>query len=217
MTNCPRKDFAHCTKSKKKHHISIWPPNSNTSIPNREVNHINIPKTNFTHLQTARVYITDPTGISRLTRYIFYGGSQPSFVDASLIDKLKLSVVSSGKLNVYTFESGTSSQVMRRCVQFSVSSGWDKIFALITVFESSNKYTSHRAAPADIVRFAKGQKLILADLPEDSNLPIKLLIGGDFYCHIVTTKSPIQVEDFFVRIPSIFGWVGIEKTHHYLI
>ncbi|GFR01641.1 integrase catalytic domain-containing protein [Trichonephila clavata] len=96
---------------------------------------------------------------------------------------------------------------MRQCVQFSLSSVWNKNSVLITAFGSSNKYTSHPAAPADIVRFAKSQKLILADPPEDSNLPIELLISGDFYWHVVTTKSPIKVEDYFVMIPSIFGWV----------
>ncbi|GFR10991.1 integrase catalytic domain-containing protein [Trichonephila clavata] len=82
------------------------------------------------------------------------------------------------------------------------------------MFESSNKYTSHPAAPADIVRFAKSQKLIIADLPEDSNLSIELLIRGDFYCHVVTTKSPIKVEDSFVMIASIFEWVlSGSRTH----
>ncbi|GFR25880.1 integrase catalytic domain-containing protein [Trichonephila clavata] len=103
---------------------------------------------------------------------------------------------------------------MRRCVQFSLSSVWNKNSALITAFESSNKYTSHPAAPADIVRFAKSQKLILADPPEDSNLPMELLIGGDFYWHVVKTKSSNKVEDSFVMIPSIFGWVlSGSRTH----
>ncbi|GFR18234.1 integrase catalytic domain-containing protein [Trichonephila clavata] len=90
MTNCPHKDFPQCTKCKKKHHVSICPPNPNTFIPNKEVNHINISKTNFTHLQTARVNITEPTGITQLTQSILDEGSQTSFADASLIDKLKL-------------------------------------------------------------------------------------------------------------------------------
>ncbi|GFR19494.1 integrase catalytic domain-containing protein [Trichonephila clavata] len=81
---------------------------------------------------------------------------------------------------------------MRWCVQFSLSSVWNKISALIASFESSSKYTSHPAVPSDIFRFAKSQKLILADPPEDSNLPIELLIG-DIYWHLVTTKSPIKV------------------------
>ncbi|GFY09979.1 integrase catalytic domain-containing protein [Trichonephila clavipes] len=214
MTNCPRKDFAHCTKCKKKHHVSICPPNPNTSIPNREFNHINIPINNFTHPQTARMYITGPTGITQLAQCILDGGSPASFIDANLIDKLKFSVVSYEKLNIHISESSTSSQAIRRCVQFSLSSVWNKNSALITAFESSNRYTSHPTAPEDIVHFVKSQKLILADPPEDSYLPIEFLIGGDFYWHVVTTKSTIKVKDSFVTIPSSFGWVlsGL-RTH----
>ncbi|GFR24068.1 integrase catalytic domain-containing protein [Trichonephila clavata] len=179
-------------KCKKKRHIFICSPNVNTSIPNREVNHTNIPETNFTHLQKSRVYITGPTGTTQLTQCILDRGSQTSFVDASLIEKLKLSIVRFETLNVHIFESATSSKAMRWCVQFSLSSVWNKISALITAFESSSKYTSHPAVPSDIFRFAKSQKLILADPPEDSNLPIELLIG-DIYWHLVTTKSPIKV------------------------
>ncbi|GFW37087.1 hypothetical protein TNCV_5019851 [Trichonephila clavipes] len=58
---------------------------------------------------------------------------------------------------------------------------WGIKTVLITAFEISNKFTSHPAAPAGIVRFAKSQKLILVNPPEDSYLPIELLIGGDFY------------------------------------
>ncbi|GFR33119.1 integrase catalytic domain-containing protein [Trichonephila clavata] len=199
VTNCPHKDFSHCTKCKIKHHVSICPPNPSPSIPNREVNHISTPKTNFTHLQTALLYITGLKGTTQLTRCIFDGGSQTSFVDVSLIDKLKLSVVSSEKLNIHTFESATSSQT----IKFSLSSVWNKNSALITAFESSNKYYSHPAVPTDIVRFAESQKLKLADPQEDSKIPTELLIGGDFHWHVVTTKSPIKVKDSSFMIPSI--------------
>ncbi|GFS66163.1 integrase catalytic domain-containing protein [Trichonephila inaurata madagascariensis] len=95
-----------------------------------------------------------------------------------------------------------------------MASAWNKNSALITAFESSNKYTSNLAAPEDIVPFAKRQKLILANPPEDSYLPIEVLIGGDFYWHVVTAKSPIEVENSFVMIPSIFGWVlSGSRTH----
>ncbi|GFU52083.1 hypothetical protein TNCV_3225051 [Trichonephila clavipes] len=75
---------------------------------------------------------------------------------------------------------------------------------MITAFEKKFLqiyFTSH--IPADNVRFPKSQKLMLADPPEDSYLPIELRIGGDFYWHVVTIKSPIKVEDSFVVIHSI--------------
>ncbi|GFU27683.1 integrase catalytic domain-containing protein [Nephila pilipes] len=106
ITNCPCKSTARCIKCKKQH-VSICPPPRNTQllITNSEVNHINIPKTIFTHLQTACLYVTGPTGINKLTRCILDGGSQASFVDITLIDKLKLNVINSSSLKVQAFES----------------------------------------------------------------------------------------------------------------
>ncbi|GFY52935.1 integrase catalytic domain-containing protein [Trichonephila inaurata madagascariensis] len=103
---------------------------------------------------------------------------------------------------------------MRLCIQFSLSSEWNKNSVLKAAFENSNKYTPHPASLADIVRFVKSQIPILADPPEDFYLPIELLIRGDFYLHVVTTKSAIKVEDYFVMIPSIFGRIfSGSRTH----
>ncbi|XP_015904856.2 uncharacterized protein [Parasteatoda tepidariorum] len=103
---------------------------------------------------------------------------------------------------------------MRRCVQLSLSSLWNKNSVSITAFESSNRYTSHPVAPADVLRFARSRKLTLADPPGDDNLPIELLIGGDYYWHMVTTEPPIKVTESVGIVPSIFGWIlNRSRTH----
>ncbi|GFT71199.1 integrase catalytic domain-containing protein [Nephila pilipes] len=108
------------------------------------------------------------------------GGSQASFVDVKLIDKLKLNVINSSSLRVQAFESSFT-QEQRRCVQLTLSGLWSKRSILITAFESNNSYTTHPAATLEISQFAHKKKLKLADPPDNSSLPIELLIGGDYY------------------------------------
>ncbi|GFU34439.1 hypothetical protein NPIL_626702 [Nephila pilipes] len=214
ITNCPRKSTARCIKCKKQHHVSICPPrNTQLLITNSEVNHINIPRTIFTHLQTACLYVTGPTGITKLTRCILDGGSQASFVDVKLIDKLKLNVINSSSLRVQAFESSFT-QEQRRCVQLTLSGLWSKQSILITAFESNNSYTAHPAATLEISQFAHKNKLKLADPPDNSSLPIELLIAGDYYWQIVTAESPIKLSDSFVMVPSMLGWIlSGSRTH----
>ncbi|GFT83767.1 integrase catalytic domain-containing protein [Nephila pilipes] len=150
IANCPHKSTARCIKCKKQHHVSICPPrNTQLLITHSEVNHINIPRTIFTYLQTACLYVTGPTGITKLTCCILDGGSQASFVDIKLIDKLKLNVINSSSLRVQAFESSFK-QEQRRCVQLTLSGLWSKQSILITAFESNNMYTTHPAATLEI-------------------------------------------------------------------
>ncbi|GFY56707.1 hypothetical protein TNIN_27191 [Trichonephila inaurata madagascariensis] len=48
---------------------------------------------NFVHLQTARVFITGSTGITKLTRCFLDDGSQSSFISSDLVDTLNLPVI----------------------------------------------------------------------------------------------------------------------------
>ncbi|GFS96917.1 amine oxidase [Nephila pilipes] len=134
------------------------------------------------------------------------GGSQASFVDVKLIDKLKPNVINSSSLRVQAFESSFT-QEQRRCVQLTLSGLWSKQSILITAFESNNSYTTHPAATLEISQFAHKNKLKLADPPDNSSLPIELLIGGDYYWQIVTAESPIKLSDSFVMVSSMLGWI----------
>ncbi|GFT98200.1 uncharacterized protein NPIL_438231 [Nephila pilipes] len=123
-----------------------------------------------------------PTGITKFTRCLLDGGSQCSFVSSDLVNSLKLPVISTRLLELQAFESPSSYTQTRKQVQFQLSSIWDKSKVNINAFESLNKYESHPPPPTDFSRFAKNNLLKLAD-PDDSqsNLPIEILIGADFY------------------------------------
>ncbi|GFT62106.1 integrase catalytic domain-containing protein, partial [Nephila pilipes] len=75
----------------------------------------------------------------------------------------------------------------------------------IRAFESNNSYTTHSAATLEISQFAHKNKLKLTDPPDNSSLPIELLIGGNNYWQIVTAESPIKLSDSFVMVPSILS------------
>ncbi|XP_071041446.1 uncharacterized protein [Parasteatoda tepidariorum] len=109
IKNCLRKDKAFCIRCKKKHHVSICRNNSSNQ-PSHSIstNNTDTRTPNFTHLQTARVYITGLTGITKLTRCILDCGSQTSFIHSNLVDYLKLDVISSDSLEIHAFESSSN-------------------------------------------------------------------------------------------------------------
>ncbi|GFS69115.1 integrase catalytic domain-containing protein [Nephila pilipes] len=103
---------------------------------------------------------------------------------------------------VQAFESSFT-QEQRRCVQLTLSGLWSKqsILITITAFENNNSYTTHPGATLEISQFAHKNKLKLADPPDNSSLPIELLIGGDYYWQIVTAESPTKLSESFVMVP----------------
>ncbi|GBN69084.1 hypothetical protein AVEN_251531-1, partial [Araneus ventricosus] len=205
---CPRKDKAFCIKCKRKHHVSIC-KNSNPDLtPLTTANQVNIFASNVTHLQTAKVFITGSTGITKLTRCILDGGSQSSFVSTRLVDVLNLKVISTDNLEVRGFESYSSETQPRRRVQLELSSIWNKSSVSLSAFESSNTYAPYQTVPTDITLFARQKKLKLADPYEKTdNLPIEVLIGADFYWTVMTVKPPKKLTESLVLMPSIFGWI----------
>ncbi|GFT82813.1 integrase catalytic domain-containing protein [Nephila pilipes] len=145
--------------------------------------------------------------------HITDGGSQANFVDINLIDKLKLNVINSSSLRAQAFESSFT-QEQRRCVHLTLSGLWSKRSILITAFESNNSYTTYPAATLEISQFAHKKNLKLAVPPDNSSLPIELLIGGDYYWQIITSESSIKLSESFVKVPSMCGWIlSGSRTH----
>ncbi|GFT29598.1 uncharacterized protein NPIL_326871 [Nephila pilipes] len=130
-------------------------------------NKIDILKYNFVHLQTARVFITDPTGVTELSRCLLDGGSQCSFFSSDLVNSLKLPFISNRPLEFQAFESPSRFTQTRRQVQFQLSSIWDKSKINTIAFESLNKYASYPPPPTEVSYFAKNKRLKLAD-PDES-------------------------------------------------
>nr|XP_042898564.1 uncharacterized protein LOC122269446 [Parasteatoda tepidariorum] len=206
--NCPRREKFVCSKCKRKHHTSICKPLTNEQPVATSTNKIDVSPSSFVHLQTARVFITGPTGITKLTRCLLDGGSQSSFVSSNLVDTLKLPVISTRHLDIQAFESPANVGYMRRQVKFQLSSIWDKSKVNVTAFESSNKYASHLPSSTDVSLFAKNKRMKLAD-PDDSlsNLPIEILIGADYYWIVMNSEAPVRLSDSLALVPSSFGWV----------
>ena len=70
-----------CSKCKKEHHPSVridteTTTNRASSITSASVGRMDISSPDFTYMQTARVWVTGPTGLRRLTRCMLDGGSQ---------------------------------------------------------------------------------------------------------------------------------------------
>jgi len=123
--NCGKKGKAKCAKCKKSHHISICDDGNKTKAPATQTNFtsiggIEVTSPGFTYLQTAQVWITGPTGFSRLALCVLDGGSQSSFIAASLIDDLKLQAISERELTVCAFESHFTQSSRRRLVRFNM-------------------------------------------------------------------------------------------------
>ena len=211
--DCSRKSRARCIHCKGSHHRSVCtrigssePSAHPTSFTT--VNRIDVPSPNFTYLQTARVWVTGPTGLSKLTRCVLDGGSQSSFISESIVDELRLDVVDRRDLAVGTFEKPPTAPSPRRLVKFSLKSAWTNSIARITAFESNHVFCTQQAVPHDVRVLAYARKLQLAD-PKcgDEELPIEVLIGGDHYWKLVKDSAPIRISSSVVLIPSIFGWV----------
>ncbi|XP_071041466.1 uncharacterized protein [Parasteatoda tepidariorum] len=170
---------------------------------------------NFTHLQTARVYITGPTGITKLTRCILDCGSQTSFIHSHLVDYLKLDVISSDSLEIHAFESSSNQAQSRRKVRFKLSSIWNQSEIYLHAFESPNRYAVHPSVPLEIASMAHKKKFKLAD-PNDTiqEMPIEVLIGADFYWTVVNSEIPFRLSETIVLIPSIFGWILSGSRSH---
>lgn len=206
--SCTRKNKYSCSKCKKKHHVSICKASINGQTAITSTNKIDILSSNYVHLQTARVFITGPTGITKLTRCLLDAGSQSSFVHSDLVDTLKLQAIATRPLELQVFESPVTFSQTRRQVQFELSSIWDKSKVKVIAFESSNKYASHPPPPNYVSRFAKKKQLKLAD-PDDtlSNLQIEILIGADFYWKVMNSEAPVKLSDSLALVPSNFGWI----------
>ncbi|KAJ4427073.1 hypothetical protein ANN_24688 [Periplaneta americana] len=166
--------------------------------------------TDFTYLQTARIWVMGPTGLTKLTSCVLDGGSQSSFVTKSIVDELKLEVVECRDLAIGAFESSPTPPRPHRLVRLSMKSIWTNSTARITGFESTHAFLPQPAVPHDVKMLAHTRKLQLADPKdhtEDMTLPIEIIIGGDHYWEVVKDSSPIRISPTVVLIPSKFGWI----------
>jgi len=174
---CSRNGRVSCTRCKGAHHRSICNDAGAATTSTKETTPSTVGKidvtSNFTYLQTARIWVMGPTGRSKLTRCVLDGGNQSSFIAKNLIDDLKLEVVGCRDLVVSTFESRSSGSGSRRVVRFGAKSIWNNTTVPITAFESTHVFCPHPTVPRDITKMAQTSKIQLADPREgERDLPI---------------------------------------------
>jgi len=210
---CSKRGRASCTRCKGAHHRSICNETGAITTPTKDtapttVGKIAVASPDFTYLQTARIWVMGPTGLSKLTHCVLDAGGQSSFVAKTLIEDLKLDVVDRRNLVVSAFESRSSDSDPRRVARFCAKSIWTNTVVTITAFESTHALCPHPTVSHDITIMALTRKIQLADPREgERDLPIKVLIGGDHYWRIVKDASTIRLSSSLVLIPTMFGWI----------
>jgi len=126
----------------------------------------------------------------------------------TLIDDLKLEVVDRRDLVVSAFELKSSESSPRRIARLYAKSAWNNTTIPITDFERFHAFCPHTTAPYEITMMAQTRKIQLADPSnEERDLPIEVLIGGDYYWKIVNDASTIRLSSTLVLIPTKFGWI----------
>ena len=201
-----------CTVCKGPHQKSICNPdqtNDTQILPTNimSVSNIDVALPKFTYLQTARVLIVGPTGLSKITRCVLDSGSQTSFVSTSIIDALKLDVIDQQNLAVSAFESSFVKSRSRRLVRLDLRGTWTNSSTIITAFESAYEFLAQPTVPHDVKMMTHILKLQLADPCEQEDLTIEILVGGDHYWKIVNDSPPWPISPSIVLLPSKLGWI----------
>ena len=209
---CAKKGKAMCIICKGSHHKSICTAdqtNGTLALPTNvmSVSKIEAALPNFTYLQTARVRIVGPTGLSKLTRCVLDSGSQTSFVSTSIIDAVQLNVIEQRSLAVSAFESSSVTSSPQRLVRLELRGIWTNSSTTITAFESAYQFLPQPTMPHDVNRMTHIRKLQLADPREEEDLPIEMLIGGDHYWKTVKDSPPWRLSPSIVLLPSRLGWI----------
>ena len=183
LKDCSKRGKVHCLKCSRSHHHSICNADRPVST---SVNQIHTQSRDFTHLQTARIWLMGPTGLKNLTRCLLDAGSQSSFIHTSLVDQLQLPVLDRRDVIITPFESIAPTSHTRRLVKFTLQGIWTKTALTVTAFDSAHTYSAHQAIPHDISTLHSTRDLRLAD-PNDTypDLPIQVLIGCDHYWKLI--------------------------------
>jgi hypothetical protein len=199
---------ATCTVCKGRHYKSICDAGRKIITPAHPTNVMSVSKIghavpNFTYLQTARVRIVGPTGLSKLTRCVLYSGSQSSFLSTSIMEALKLEVM----VAVNTFESPTATSISHRLVRLNLRGIWNNFSANITAFESTYEFLPQPTVSRYIDMMTHTPNLQFADPREQVDLPIEILIAGDHYWKIVKDSPPLRMSPPLLLLPTKLRWI----------
>ena len=158
-------------------------------------------------MQTARVRILGPSGLSKLTRCVLDSKSHTSFVSKSIIDALKLDVPDRRNLAFSAFESSSDTSCSRRLVRLDLRGIWTNFNTPVTAFESAYEFLPQPKVPRDVNITTHTPKLQFADPKEQEDLPIEILVESDHYWKTVKDSRPLQISPSVVLLPSNLGWI----------
>ncbi|KFM62154.1 hypothetical protein X975_06179, partial [Stegodyphus mimosarum] len=157
-------------------------------------------------LQTCCVTLRTNTQ-SVLIRALLDSGSMRSFVAKEIADKLKLPIIRSETLSVFTFGNKTPIRKTFNVVKIKlenkeISNSKIKIEVLVT-----EQISSSDLPPPNVNKHIIGKQLERLQLADswDCKEKITLLIGADYYYDIVTGKLK-RLDKHLVAAETLFGW-----------
>ena len=204
--NC-KSDYR-CNKCKRRHHISIC------DNPPQERGETHATFTGTSHdvlLQTGRAVICSVESTDGiLSRILFDGGSQRSYITSNLKDRLRLSVLRKERVVINTFE-GMSTEVRDiEVVRVKVLNFKKDNYVTVELLVVPNICSplSNQRTKVAKSRYKHLKNLYLADFVDGSiDLTVSVLIGSDCYFNFMSGRCIRGVEESPVALESSIGWV----------
>ncbi len=161
-------------------------------------------------LQTARAVIHRPSEphVSLEVRLILDGGSQKSYISQRVCDLLNLAAVREQSLSIATFGSSKGAAKVCSIVQVGMDlKGYSPMLLSLYVVPTICKPLMGQPIAPCTEQYPHLTGLELADCSSnDLNMPVDVLIGSDYYWHIVTGNIRRGMEGP-VAIHIKLGWV----------
>ena len=138
-------------------------------------------------------------------RLLFHTGAHRSFITQDMRHKLQLKTKRKELLNVSTFGKDESQSTSYDVVMFNLQTRDEDInvTALVT-----NRICPSLTTPKNIQLPTDFKSLELADpLFTAEERQIDILIGNDYYSHLITGNTKISQDKNFIATESKFGWL----------
>ncbi|XP_040069808.1 uncharacterized protein LOC120842711 [Ixodes scapularis] len=186
-----------------------WKKSKNTAAELHSSTGRKSDKTPAVLLQTAQVW-AEGKQQRALTRILFDGGSQRTFVMEELSRKLQLEVVGEEDITIYPFGgAGNIIKEKRRRVRIWLRSQYSQKKHCLEALEIPEICSDHLLLPESVVQGVQVQIAELADvtLPpaQLTRHGIDILIGADYYWTLVSGEVQ-KVQGALVAVKTDFGW-----------
>ena len=209
--------FMDCTASCKscggKHHELLCLPNNDTdstqkkSTSNTSTSLLSLDHSNVL-LQTLQVTVRGKQGRKQEITALFDTGSDRTYISQDVVDKIGAEWIEKVPLSYASFGSDRVSQTADRdvhAIHIQAPGGEAKLTLQATAIKSICANIEHPAVPTALLEQCKG-KCKGISVPPGGKVKIDLLVGLDYYWHIMTSEF-VQISDHLVAQNSTLGWV----------